>query len=394
VVGLTGFGKAVYLECKKDAETLAKRTKEQTQRLEDRVVQTARGKLSRAERLGKSYSPQMYFEDLADLDELYEKLMVRRGLAVAEINKMSGLMQKNVDLGHFSDSEVSVASESYRYQVHDSDREEFKQELCRLGWLRILQGLALFYLKSVGLALLLFLVRMMERRGILETVLADKKRFLLALAIWPYFLWKYPHNVICEIRVEAELRRIGGLFRRLTLSEKLWVRKVANSPEHARVAADPRLAQRGILLAFVVTAFMWLCPIFSTRTSRCLASTNEVKHSTVQVEARAGPADYVSSSDDGVTSGSSCGFPAMLEDELTLEPPRTWMVVRETPPVFRRNLGKAIEHIPLVETVWHSRKSPSGRRVASLTSNRRRETCCSLSLPFVLHQSLRGIRLT
>jgi hypothetical protein len=328
----------------------------------------------------------MYFEDLADLDELYEKLMVRRGLAVAEINKMSRLMQKNVDLGHFSDSEVSVASESYRYQVHDSDREEFKQELCRLGWQRALQGLILFYCKSFGLALLLFLVRMMERRGILETILADKKRFLLALAIWPYFLWKYPHNVIREIRVEAELRRIGGLFRRLSLSEKLWVRKVASSPEHPRVAADPRLAQRGLLLAFVVTTLLWLCPILSTRTSRCLASTNEAKQVTVQVEARDGPIDCASSYE--FSPGSSCGFPAMLEDELNLEPPRTWMVVRETPPVFRRSFGKAVEHIPLTETVWHSTQSPSGRRVASLTSNRRREPCCSLSLPLPLRSSL------
>ena len=34
MVGLTGLGKGIFLECKKDAETLANRTEEETQRLE------------------------------------------------------------------------------------------------------------------------------------------------------------------------------------------------------------------------------------------------------------------------------------------------------------------------------------------------------------------------
>jgi len=356
VVGLTGFGKGAYLECKKDAETLSNRTDEETRQLEAQVIQTARNKLDQAEKLGKAYSPQMYFEDLAELDELRERLMVKHKLGVAEIKKMSELMQFNVSSGHFSDSEVSLASESYRYGIHDSDREEFQAELRALGWLRISQGLALFYIESIGLALLLFLVRMMERRGILETILADKKKFILALVVWPYFLYKYPHNVIREIIVEAELRRMGRLFRRLTASEKLWVRRIASSPDWRQSITAQGIARRGILVALAATVFMWLVPVLSTRTSRCLASTNEVRQQTVQAEARDGP------SDDSVSHAStgSCGSPAILEDELGLDPPRIWTILREIQVVFRRLLGRDVEHIPLTKTAWHSTMSPDG----------------------------------
>ena len=117
------------------------------------------------------------------------------------------------------------------------------------------------YRRSFFLVIFLYLVRMSQRKGILETVLADKKKFALAILAWPVFISKYPYNVVREIIVEAELRRIGNVFRKLNPKEKLRIRRIANSDRYNAWRQDFRSENKfklrhSLIPAIIVTIFI------------------------------------------------------------------------------------------------------------------------------------------
>ena len=125
--------------------------------------------------------------------------------------------------------------------------------LKRLNWLLI------FYLRSLPLVALLYLSRMARRKGILATVLAGKLRFALAIAGWPIMIFRYPHNILREIVVIAELSRLKSPFSRLTKREQEIVQEVASDGRcFKKWRADFRLTnnsslRRGFALALVIT---------------------------------------------------------------------------------------------------------------------------------------------
>lgn len=192
--------------------------------------------------------------------------------------ELSGMHLRNK---HANQYDFDIAKEGYKKWLRESNvpksRDDFyllaedeKQE--PVDWTSVFQSITGWiltcYLRGFGLALLLYLIRMSDyfSKGILGTILADKKRFLLAVLFWPVFLMKYPSNVIREVVVEAELRRMGNLFRKFTSEERELVCRVAESANFWRWifnfhSENQNNFQKSFVVALVVTILINLVPI-------------------------------------------------------------------------------------------------------------------------------------
>ena len=131
------------------------------------------------------------------------------------------------------------------------------------------------YLKGFIFALVLFFARMRERSGIIRMILSDKKRFFAAVFLWPLFIFKYPANVIGEIIVEAELRRMGDSWRQLTSNEIELVRRVAGCGNVLKWIAVFRLGnrsayRRSFVFGLAAVFISGLVNIPSVRADSCL----------------------------------------------------------------------------------------------------------------------------
>lgn len=221
----------------------------------------------RAEKLGGKYSPHDYFEDLKEVrlkEQEIKNLVGRRGITGATTN-LFGLSWKNIGNGNYSTADVDIARTAFENwekmgfvepQFPPSDDNFWK-----INSSKILKYLSVFYLRTMFLVFFYYLVRMTLRRGILETFLADKKRFLFAILLWPWFFSRYPFNIINEIKVEAELRRMGNLFRRLSMTERKLVREVAASSDFENWITAFRLnnqMRRSMAIVILPTIIMYL----------------------------------------------------------------------------------------------------------------------------------------
>jgi len=92
----------------------------------------------------------------------------------------------------------------------------------------ILDWLKKLYTRGFCLVYILYFLRMTEREGIFKTILSAKKKFILALLFWPVFIFKYPANVVKVFVVEAEVRRFGSLFRKLSKEERRFIEDFAS----------------------------------------------------------------------------------------------------------------------------------------------------------------------
>ena len=174
-----------------------------------------------AKEKGEFYFVKDYFNDLKKIDlfraDLYSKYSANPLYSSSDPGQLLYLSQQNHD-----DENIDLLRQEYKdwrrnlfpnFRYH-SEKNDWKKVFCRtIAWLKM------FFVRGMILSLFLYLIRMFNYRGISHTVLADKKKFLLALIFWPLFLTKYPFNVIREIRVEVELRRMGNIFRRLSSRE-------------------------------------------------------------------------------------------------------------------------------------------------------------------------------
>lgn len=225
----------------------------------------AKSKVEKAKAEGISYSPEKYF---ADLKEITEKERQSRNALLKPVQSIIALNQiflSNIKKGYYSESEIEKARSWYTKWNEESlsHREETFGKIKETGWQQILLWLIAFYLRSILLAFILYLVRMAGRKGILETILADKKRFVFATLGWVFFIHKYPFNVVREIRVEAELRRLGDLFRRFTRRERNLVREIANSDHYQTWLGNFRTKRKscfehGLLAVLLVTLFFYM----------------------------------------------------------------------------------------------------------------------------------------
>lgn len=219
----------------------------------------AKEKLKQARTEGVFYSPEEYFQDLKEIVEMVQLKKTIR--PQAEITQLQQLSWINIRNEQYTMKDIEKASSVYERWCEENlaDRESLKE----ITWQKALSYLITLYRRSIFLVLFFYLVRMTDRKGILETILAEKKKFVLAVILWPFCFSKYPYNVVREIRVEAELRRLKGLFRVFSAKESKLVREIANSSYYKQWIAEYRQQdrsnfQRGLFVAMVATLFFHL----------------------------------------------------------------------------------------------------------------------------------------
>ncbi len=294
-----------------------------------------KGRVLRARRLGAKYSAKDYFTDVGDI--------MRRGQGLGnpwnDISAMQGILLDNKQAGLVSQKEFDY----WQQKVTGGPKKAPP-----IPWVRVFRWLLIAYLKVLPLVLLAYLLRMADRRGVLETALADKRKLVLALFGWPLFFREYPDDVVREVQVEAELRRIGGLFRRLNPVERLKIREIAsaaNFEERLRALHEAHRPeyQRGLAVAMLATVF---CLLILPRVSEArMAKAKMDPHGTVMAMAR-GPAiqldlatDHSPTSGDSAVEATFPDTPELLV--LGSEPTGVW---GEKPP--RQSVLRRIDHVP------------------------------------------------
>jgi len=205
-----------------------------------------------------NYSPEDYFNDLKKITQKcqFGQRSIARPMITMRLQRIS---LDNVNKGYYSFKDIEKQADMFENWL--AERNPNLEELKELGWRKILSWLYLLYFRTMFLAGILYLARMGERKGILATILAEKKKFVLAIIVWPVFLYKYPYNIVREIRVEAELRRIKGLFKKLSLREVKLIRDIANSSNYYSWIKNYHRQhktelQRGLFVAILATIFI------------------------------------------------------------------------------------------------------------------------------------------
>lgn len=113
------------------------------------------------------------------------------------------------------------------------------------------------YWRGLPLIALLYITRMIERGSWVRGRVLELK-FLIATIAWPRYIMSYPFNLVRELRVEAELRRLGKAFRQFSPKEIDLVRRIANGSGYKEWLKSHREANKGhfqrtLLLAIVIT---------------------------------------------------------------------------------------------------------------------------------------------
>lgn len=185
----------------------------------------------------KSYGPKDYFDDYRKIETKKDEFNYPYDPAFYfnRITELQVMAMENVGSGRlYDDHDVSNAAHSFSEwkKRGGPSGDEWDRKIQKLSgkerFEMVFNWVSKAYCRGFFLALFLFIIRMVNRKGIIETILADKKRFFLAVAFWPFFIMKYPYNVVREIIVEAEIRRLGNVFRRLTEREREFVVQVAS----------------------------------------------------------------------------------------------------------------------------------------------------------------------
>jgi hypothetical protein len=190
----------------------------------------SRGMVKAAEKKGNAYSPDDYFRDYRKIKDFKKKYPpFRYHVPFDVIHTLNGLLHENLRNRLYSMRELDLARYKYGFDKNNPDAPAPKisaKNLIRESG--IIEWSLMLYWRGLLMAMLLYFVRMAQERGLIETILADKKKLLLAIILWPKFLFAYPNNVARQIVVEAELRRLGSFWRKLDPREKMLVKQIAN----------------------------------------------------------------------------------------------------------------------------------------------------------------------
>ena len=216
------------------------------------IREFARPIIEKAEAKGGNYSPWDYFGDMKAIKDFESQFPgpIRFYSGHDAIQKLNFLNMENQRKNRTPAEKVREARIHFGFERAVPDPPEstlsLLKEMSDAGVFRWIFNL---YWRGLLLALLLYLIRMSDYyRGILETVLSDKKKLLLAIFFWPKFLFDYPEKVVRKIVVEAELRRLGVFWRKLDPRERKLVREIAGrgKAEYRKWIADYELknAQR------------------------------------------------------------------------------------------------------------------------------------------------------
>ena len=292
--------------------------------------------------MGKSYSPQKHIEDLKEIELKvgpYSELYPHN-----KVNRLWELCYINIRNGYYSNLDMAQAASNYRAwnEKQHAKRGEALRELRSFGWQGILSWLVVLYRRTIYIALFLYLIRMAERNGILETILAEKKKFVLATILWPIYFFKYPYNVVREIRVEAELRRFKGLFRVFSVKEARLVREVANSSYYKQWLAEFHQQnggsfKKGLFLALIATLFLHL--LFP-----CTAKASEKKiRDYLSMSITENSQQIEQQTDDDSQDTNQLGIPPITDK---YGPPLVAMIVRFVKEIIHSEKLDKIDRVP------------------------------------------------
>ncbi|TAN58550.1 hypothetical protein EPN15_00645 [Patescibacteria group bacterium] len=223
-------------------------------------------KIEAAKAEGPKYGTADYFEDLR---QIREKKYDQAPFGASNILLLQRVAIKNIEKGYFSWNDFEQARERFEKFEKENNLAPWKYKKSpEIKWKSFFSWLLVFYCRSVFLVLLFYLVRMSEQRCILAIVLAEKWKFVYATLGWMFYFHKYPSNVLREIRVEAELRRIGKLFRRFSSQERSEIRRIANGVDYHFWLTQfhqthVRRLRRSLLFAVLVTIMFRCIPLVS-----------------------------------------------------------------------------------------------------------------------------------
>jgi len=211
----------------------------------------AAGIIEKAKARGEQYSPAEYFTHREEIDCKTEELEKKYGIDVPYaqeyVNELFGLSYENIRKGHFGLSEAQQIAQKYSAKGRKTEISgpDWIKKLATIhGWIGlckiIFSWMTTLYLRGMLLVLFWYIVSMADWRGIFETFLADKLKFLYALVAWPVMIWHYPENVVRKIVVAAELRRLGGLWRKIDPREQHLIKEIASrsKAEYQKWIAD------------------------------------------------------------------------------------------------------------------------------------------------------------
>lgn len=323
--------------------------------------------VERANKLGRQYNARHWFLDLKAIEMKDKELDCPQKIFPEKKNIVDGvlqLLQEKVELNEKLSSNPEktwknhqkLAREYAKWQEKhglNKKSDDFGKLVKEIGWVGLLSWLGIFYLRGIPLCLILYLVRMRQRKGILATILADKKAFILALLGWPCCIWKYPYNILREIVVEAELRRYGNIFRRFKPTEKELVVKIANSEQFTLWRSlfnqmHKENFKRSLLMAILATILLHLiAPTFS----EAKKPTDKPGSGSIQITKtdRAGPPGYsqAESQDTGTDQTTS-----YLPKSANVDSNKYWWPILIGEVLLLLERTREIGHVPLRQLVF------------------------------------------
>ena len=310
----------------------------------------------RARKLGDDYTPTIYYEDIKKIElwvsqqEAYDWELVnsiKSGLHSQMTGYGYGIHYWTTQRGE----EMKLASLEYnewRTENFPGEKRGLMSREEMSAWLvKALRWIFVFWLRSLLLIPVLYFNRMAREKGILKTILSGKAKFVFAIIAWPYYFFAYPGNWIREIVAEAELRRMGLAFRKLSLRERLAVKNAGSmsSKDFRQWRGDFRLAHRtdfqrrfGLALLFTLVVII-LLPSLSRGSPQ-----NVCRGPTVIISAVQEAADI----DSGPGSVVLDQVPDALPGEFFIpDPPRLEEVFEIEIENKAQGAVKDIGHIPL-----------------------------------------------
>ncbi|AKM82228.1 TPA: hypothetical protein DD449_03930 [Candidatus Berkelbacteria bacterium] len=262
----------------------------------------------RAHKLGRNYTPKTLYSDLREIDRLDQKLgfptpICPNGGGIVSSSTRGALMEqcfrntqdnREMEMQRWPE-EMSYNSWKSKYNIGPkTGAETLGAHLKSVNWWTWSWFL---FLRTWPVCLLMYALRIWKRKKrLLATVLADKKKFVFSILFWPYGLFCYPGNIIREIVVQTELRRIKDkLLAPLSRHEKKVIDEIAGSTGYKVWRKEYCHQNTGnfkhsFALALAATILcLFILPWFS---SSAQASTEKEK-TKVLISSRAGPIEAI-----------------------------------------------------------------------------------------------------
>ncbi len=245
--------------------------------------------LKEAKAKGEFYGPKDYFDDYKEIKILQNEIGIEydsEPFMLSDIGELNLLMRGNIGEGRkYSWDDVSSESRKLHEWLNRGGAagDEFYADLDKLPWSyklgKIWSWFSSLYCRGFFLVIFLYLIRMSEREGVLRIFFSEKKRFFLAIILWPVMVFKYPFNIFREIITEAEYRRRKEkLFSFLSGEEKRLIREVSRNclfkkQQFGFFELKPVHSFAG---ALVVTLFFAVLPYSNKVEARPLYDCNQI----------------------------------------------------------------------------------------------------------------------